>query len=77
MALVLMRGSVGSEVAALRKTLASLLGAEAQLFGQLAKGQDFDADLEAAVRRWQTGVGLIADGIVGARCKNLCRSSSL
>jgi hypothetical protein len=65
---LLLRGSKGDEVAALRKCLAKVLGTEATLFGELTKGDDFDADLEAAVRRWQTGVGLIADGIVGPRC---------
>jgi hypothetical protein len=68
---LLLRGSKGEEVAALRKCLAQVLGAEAALFRDLAKGDDFDADLEAAVRRWQTGVGLIADGIIGPRCQQV------
>ncbi|RZI83313.1 MAG: peptidase C1 [Rubrivivax sp.] len=65
---LLVRGSQGADVARLRKQLAKELGADAADFVKLNTGQDFDADLEAAVRRWQSGTGLIADGVVGPRC---------
>ena len=68
---LLIRGSQGAEVKRLRQQLAKELGPDGADYSKLASGQDFDADLEAAVRRWQSGTGLIADGVVGPRCQSL------
>ncbi|MFZ2989324.1 C1 family peptidase [Ideonella sp.] len=65
MKFLLIRGAEGADVAALRKALAEQLGPDAAAYGTLAKGKVLDADVEAAARRWQSGVGLVADGIVG------------
>ncbi len=66
---LLVVGSQGQEVALLRQRLVDQLGADAQGFAQLGTGQSMDPDLEAAARRWQSGVGLIADGVVGPHCQ--------
>ena len=68
---LLMRGASGPEVAALRRALARELGAAAAEFAGLALGDTLDADTEAAARRWQAGVGLVADGVVGPYCRQL------
>lgn len=67
MHVLLSRSSRGPEVAALRRALTELLGPDADDFPGLARGEGFDAKVEAAVRRWQAGVGLVADGLVGPR----------
>ena len=69
MKLLLVRNSQGAEVAQLRKALARQLGHDAQGFVGLGTGDVLDADVEAAVRRWQSGVGLVADGVVGPHCQ--------
>jgi hypothetical protein len=66
---LLVRGAQGAEVKRLRQQLAKLLGPDAADFPGLATGQVFDADVEAAVRRWQSGSGVVADGVVGPRCQ--------
>ena len=66
--LLLSRSARGPAVAALRRALAEQLGPDADDFPGLARGDAFDAKLEAAVRRWQAGVGLVADGLLGPRC---------
>lgn len=62
------RGQSSTEIAKLRKKLALTLGDDAadyvDLVGAGAQGQLFDATTEAAVRRWQSGIGLVADGVV-------------
>ena len=68
MANLLVRGSQGADVHRLLQQLAKQLGDDAQAFGALGAGQLLDADAEAAVRRWQAGVGLVADGVVGPHC---------
>lgn len=68
---LLIKGSQGADVKRLRQQLAKELGPDGSDYSKLATGQDFDADLEAAVRRWQSGTGLIADGVVGPRCQGL------
>jgi len=68
---LLIRNAKGPEVAALRKALVEQLGADASVFGDLASGELLDADVEAAARRWQSGVGLVADGVVGPHCQSL------
>ena len=65
--LVLMRGNVGQEVAKLKKALGKALGEGAAVYQNLAKGDEFDADTETALRAWQSSVGLVADGIAGPR----------
>lgn len=71
MAFLLIRGAAGDDVAALRVALAQQLGADAQSYGKLAAGNVLDANVEAAARRWQSGVGLVADGVIGPRCQEL------
>lgn len=71
MAIVLTRGASGPDVRALRRALARELGEDAADFAALADGDALDADTEAAVRRWQAGVGIVADGVVGPRCQVL------
>lgn len=66
---LLIRGSQGAEVLRLRQVLAKQLGDDALGFGALGTGELLDADAEAAVRRWQAGVGLVADGVVGPYCQ--------
>ncbi len=63
--LLLFRSCAGPEVAALRRALAEQLGADADDYPGLARGERFDALCEAALRRWQSGVGLLADGLLG------------
>lgn len=65
--LLLMRGKVGQEVAGLKKALRKALGKDAAAYSGLAGGDEFDADTETALRAWQAGVGLVADGIAGPR----------
>ncbi len=71
MAFLLIRDAKGDDVAALRAALAEQLGADAHDYGNLAAGNVLDADVEAAARRWQSGVGLVADGVIGPRCQEL------
>ena len=74
MDILLVRGSQGPEVQRLRKALVAQLGGDAQAFPGLvdpAGGEVLDADVEAAARRWQSGVGLVADGVVGPYCQAL------
>lgn len=65
------RNARSPAIAALRSALALALGAAADAFPGLAEGDAFDADVEAAVRQWQAGSGLVADGIVGPYCQSL------
>ena len=67
MEFLLVQGHRGPEVAALRQALAAKLGADATDFGDLTQGDVLDETVQAAVRRWQAGVGLIADGVMGPR----------
>ncbi len=64
---VLMRGNVGMEVMELKKALRKALGEGAAAYPDLAAGDEFNADTETALRAWQSGVGLVADGIAGPR----------
>ncbi|MBI5277090.1 MAG: peptidase C1 [Burkholderiales bacterium] len=69
---LLMRGSSGSGVQALKAAVVRELGPEAVLYPGLVSGStDFDTDTEAALRRWQAGTGLIADGIAGPNCQTV------
>lgn len=68
MTILLTRGSRAPEVPALRKALVRELGDDAADFPKLGTGDELDVDVEAAIRRWQAGIGLVADGIVGPRC---------
>ncbi|MDP2170122.1 MAG: peptidoglycan-binding protein [Rhodocyclaceae bacterium] len=64
---LLMRGSAGKTVGALKQALRKALGKGAAAYRGLARGDRFDIDTETALRAWQTGVGLVADGIAGPR----------
>jgi len=68
---LLVRNAQGPDVTALCAALAKQLGADAATFGALATRDTLDADVEAAARHWQSGVGLVADGVVGPRCEEL------
>ncbi|QRY78117.1 peptidase C1 [Pseudomonas sp. PDNC002] len=68
---LLVQGHKGKAVGTLRSRLAEVLGDDAEQFPGLGGGTEFDAQTEAAVRHWQSGVGVIADGVVGAYCLNL------
>ncbi|WP_367847359.1 peptidase C1 [Rhodoferax sp. WC2427] len=68
---LLVRGSQGPAVQKLRTALFNELGADAQAFPGLDLGDEMTADVEAAARRWQSGVGLVADGVVGPYCLRL------
>lgn len=71
---LMMRGSTGPQVARLKTALAGVLGEDAAIFPGLHDGGEaFDADTEAALRRWQAGSGLIADGIAGPHCMTLLK----
>lgn len=72
--LLLMRGNIGKEVACLKKALRKMLGDAATAYPGLSGGEEFDADTETALRAWQAGVGLVADGIAGhfAACAAGC-----
>ncbi|MDM0112530.1 C1 family peptidase [Variovorax sp. J22R133] len=69
--MLLVKGNEGAGVTALKARLTKELGPDATLFPGLASGADFNADTEAAARRWQSGVGIVADGIVGPYCQVL------
>lgn len=68
---LLVQGQKGKAVSDLRKRLAAVLGADAAQYVGLEKGSEFDALTGAAVRHWQAGVGVIADGVVGPYCLGL------
>jgi len=69
--MLMLKGSEGPDVEALKGRLALELGADAASFPGLRQGPLFDADTEAAARRWQAGLGIVADGIVGPYCQVL------
>ena len=72
MKLLLTKGDTGNEVDRLGEALRAALGDDAKAFPVLAKpGAVIDEAFDAAIRRWQAGVGVIADGIVGPRCQVL------
>ncbi len=72
MHILMSKGSTGEDVERLRRALAKALGEDAKLFPSLqASGTPIDEDFDAAIRRWQAGVGLIGDGVVGPRCQLL------
>lgn len=78
MDILMMKGSTGDDVERLRQALAKVLGSDAGLFASLQQpGTPIDDDFDAAIRRWQAGVGLIGDGIVGPRCQLLLDLLSL
>lgn len=70
---LLCKGDAGPEVDRLREALAAALGDDALSFASLGApaGSPIDEDFDAAIRRWQSGVGIIADGLVGPRCQLL------
>jgi len=71
MTMLLVKDAVGDDVATLRKRLAGVLGEVADEFPGLATGNAFDALTDAAARRWQTGIAVVADGVVGPYCQSL------
>ncbi|MEO5606075.1 MAG: C1 family peptidase [Polaromonas sp.] len=69
---LLSSGDQGADVEHLRQALAGALGADADAFAVLKQaGSSIDSDFDAAIRRWQAGIGVIADGIIGPRCQLL------
>jgi hypothetical protein len=72
MQLLMMKGATGPDVDRLAAALGRELGNDAQAFPVLAKkGATIDEAFDAAIRRWQSGVGIIADGIIGPHCQVL------
>jgi peptidoglycan hydrolase-like protein with peptidoglycan-binding domain len=71
MKILLIKSQQGPDIARLRTTLAATLGGDAAQYAGLAQGDVFDEVTEAAVRHWQSGIGIVADGIVGPYCKAL------
>ncbi|CAN5485068.1 hypothetical protein BH10PSE17_BH10PSE17_03570 [soil metagenome] len=68
MSFLFMKGSSGPYVKDLKTKLAENLGADAKLYKALKTASTtIDDELDAAVRAWQSGVGLIADGVIGPR----------
>ena len=68
MGALLIKNSQGAEVLKLKRKLGDILGVEADRYPGLDSGDLFDADTESAVRHWQAGIGIIADGVVGPHC---------
>lgn len=69
---ILIKGHTGDQVAKLKAALARELGAQAaSSYPGLAVGDTFDTDTEAALRAWQSGMGLVADSIAGPHCRQL------
>lgn len=72
MQLLMTAGASGAEVDKLAKALARELGDDAASFPVLGRaGAAMDDAFVAAVKRWQSGIGIIADGVVGPRCQVL------
>jgi len=72
MQLLIAKGNSGPEVDKVAEALVRELGPDAEAFAVLSKiGSAIDDDFDAAIRRWQAGIGVIADGIVGPRCQAL------
>lgn len=69
--LLLIRNAKGPLVRQLGAVLVQQLGPDAAQFEGLGSSDVLDAAFEAAIRRWQSGVGVIADGLVGPRCMEL------
>lgn len=65
--LLLLRGNVGKDVTNVKAALRTALGDKAAAYPGLAGGEEFDVDTETALRAWQSGIGLVADGIAGPR----------
>lgn len=68
-AIVLMRGTCGPAVAALKQALIQRLQTPGNGAQEVLTGDCFDAATERALRTWQTSVGLVADGIAGPRTR--------
>jgi len=67
-----MQGAGGVDVKALADALVRELGSDASAYPGLKKARPtIDAEFDAAIRRWQAGVSIIADGIVGPYCQRL------
>ena len=72
MQLLMTAGASGADVDKLAKALAKELGEDAASFPVLERaGAEIGDEFIAAVKRWQSGIGIIADGIVGPRCQVL------
>ena len=70
---ILRKGQAGgSDVDALAAALVRELKGDAAPYPVLRQaGAPIDEAFDAAIRRWQAGIGVIADGIVGPRCAML------
>jgi N-acetylmuramoyl-L-alanine amidase len=72
---VLRRGDVGPDVAEIRATLTGLK-LLAATDGGVGANQEFDADVEHAVRTFQQARGLLTDGVVGPATYRVLRGAS-
>ncbi len=71
MTTIFMKGASGPAVAELGAKLSDALDGDAAQFPGVATATLIDDDFDAAIRRWQGGVGLIADGVIGPLCQSL------
>lgn len=70
--LLVCKGSGSAGVAVVVKALKAALGDDAALHPSLKRpGKEVDPALEASIRAWQTGVGVVADGVVGPYAQSL------
>lgn len=75
--IILTKGNTSAKVAALKQALKRELGDRASAFPGLDNGNSFDADTEAALRLWQSSVGMVADGVAGPWVCDALRIDSL
>ena len=75
--ILLVKGSSGDDVDLLRvKLVSAMQSGEEGVIDLGGKGDPISSDFDAAIRRWQSGVGIIADGVIGPRCRLLLGMAS-
>jgi hypothetical protein len=68
MAVLYKQGSQGAGVKDILTALAKALGPDAAAYPKLTQVDSIDVQADAAIRRWQAGLGLLADGVLGPLC---------
>jgi len=71
MTMLYVQGAKSAQVKVMRVALTKAMGDDAKAFPQLARGQSIDLDTEAAIRQWQSAMGLQADGVIGPHARGL------